>query len=525
MTDSPENAAWQKLQAHSEQFRSEGFSLGELIRNPAGNDRSFPCSVELDSLLFDFSRNYLNDETLKLLLGLAAERDVPTGIAAMFAGEKINSSEQRAAQHVALREQDESKQKPEVRDALERMDTLVNAVQSGQWRGHSGEPITDVVNIGIGGSDLGPAMAVEALKSRADGKLNVHFVSNVDPSHLNNTLAALNPATTLFIVASKSFGTVETLENAKAARAWLLQSANEKAVAKHFVAVSSNRDAATGFGIDEANVFPLWDWVGGRYSMWSAIGLPIALAIGMDGFRELLAGAHTMDRHFAEAPLDQNIPVLMALLSLWYGACFQAHSHVVVPYCQDLAQFPSFLQQLTMESLGKSVQHDGSAVTQETGTVTWGSTGSNGQHSYFQLLHQGTGFIPVDLIAIARPTVADNIERQHHLLASCFSQAIALMDGTPGETDPHKRIPGNKPSNVLLFSELSPHNLGMLVAAYEHKTYVQALIWNINAFDQWGVELGKKLSSAVFAEMESSQAGIELDESTTNLIAWTKKNS
>ncbi|MEQ8955746.1 MAG: glucose-6-phosphate isomerase, partial [Gammaproteobacteria bacterium] len=346
MTNVALSVAWEKLQAHSEQFTRKEFSLGKLVNNPGNYQRTSPCTIEHGSLLFDYSRNFLNDETLDLLAGLAEERGMADAIAAMFAGEVINRSEQRPALHIALREQDESRLRPEVRDTLAAMDRFVTAIHSGEWRGFDGQAIRNVVNIGIGGSDLGPAMAVRALQAFASAKVKLHFVANVDPAHLANTLADLEPATTLFIVSSKSFHTLETLENARAARHWLLQAATDDgAMGNHFLAISANPKGVAAFGIAEANTFPMWDWVGGRYSMWSAIGLPIALAVGMDNFRQLLSGAYVMDRHFAEAPLSENIPVLMGLLTSWYRACFDAHSQAVTPYCQDLEHFPAFLQQ------------------------------------------------------------------------------------------------------------------------------------------------------------------------------------
>ncbi|MEX2366386.1 MAG: glucose-6-phosphate isomerase, partial [Pseudohongiellaceae bacterium] len=391
------------------------------------------------------------------------------------------------------------------------MEQFVNAVTEGEWTGYSGRAITDIVNIGIGGSDLGPAMVYQALHPYHLPGISCHFVSNVDPAHLEQTLLGLNPETTLFVIASKSFTTLETSQNANAARQWFLDShADEKALAQHFVAVSANIDKAVAFGIDQGNIFPMWDWVGGRYSLWSAIGLPVALGIGFDNFHALLKGAHAMDEHFRTAPLMQNMPVIMALLNIWYLNFFAAESQVILPYEQNLHLFPAFLQQLDMESLGKSVKKDGTPVHWNTGAIVWGSAGTNGQHSFHQLLHQGTHLIPADFIASVQ-THYDHAEQNQHLLANCFAQSQALMLGKPlqqaitelaaqGLDDasiealaPHKVIPGNRPSNTIIMASLCPETLGALVAAYENKVYVQSVILQINAFDQWGVELGKTM--------------------------------
>lgn len=514
LTDSP---AWQSLRRHAAQFQQPDFRLDSLFAQ--AGDRFDRFSVEADGLLLDYSKNYLDEDTLSLLLELARERDLAGAISAMFAGEKINNTEHRPALHVALREPVAECRYPEVAETLARMERFVAAVHDGEWLGHNGERITDVVNIGIGGSDLGPAMVVDALADFAHPGLRVHFVSNVDPSHLDTTLRALEPQTTLFIVASKSFTTLETRQNAEAARRWLLAAAgDESAVARHFVASTSNLEAATDFGIDGNNLFPLWDWVGGRYSLWSAIGLPIALAVGMDHFRELLRGARHMDTHFRSAEPGQNLPVILGLLTVWYTGLFAAHSTAVVPYSQRLGQMPAFLQQLYMESLGKRVQRDGSPVHTPTGEVLWGTAGTNGQHSYFQLLHQGTAFIPVDFIACARPGPDADVDAHRHLLANCLSQSLALMQGAEDD-NPHKQVPGNKPSNTLLLERLDPFHLGSLIALYEHKVYVQSVIWNINAFDQWGVELGKKLSRTLYTSLGDSRAAAELDASSAGLIA------
>lgn len=521
------NAARQALQKHSAEFKRKDFRLRDLF--DADSDRFSEYSLSHEGLLLDYSKNFVNAETISLLLELAQQSQLPTAIDAMFSGEEINTTEQRAALHVALRDPNAASNTPEVSETLLRIESLVTDLQNGTWKGHSGKVITDVVNLGIGGSDLGPAMVCDALIPFANTQLNVHFVSNIDPSHLQNTLKGLQAETTLFVVASKSFSTLETLKNAEAARAWLLRETDATATAKHFVAITTNLRAATEFGIEEQNLYPLWDWVGGRFSLWSAIGLPIALAIGMDGFRQLLAGAHSMDEHFRTAPLEKNLPVLLALLNFWYREYFDAHSTSVVPYSQRLNLLPSFLQQLCMESLGKSVDMQGRQLEHKTGDIIWGTAGTNGQHSYFQLLHQGTEFIPVDFIAAANSDTGGNLEAQQQLLANCFSQSLALMEGKLGADSAHKLVRGNKPSNTLLLKELNPFNLGMLLALYEHKVYALSTLWNINAFDQWGVELGKKLSTKVFAAMSNEIAQDNLDTSTRGLMQkvkyWQKTDS
>ena len=526
MSSLGDTSAWKALQEHSEQFQNKDFRLGELFDKSDNRFNGF--SLQHEGLLLDFSKNYLTEETLELLLNLATEMKVPSGINSMFQGEEINATEKRAALHIALRQPAALNTRAEVEESLTKMEGFVRHVHTGEWTGYSGKKITNVVNIGIGGSDLGPAMVTAALASFASTGIELHFVSNLDPSHLNSTLEKLDPDTTLFVVASKSFSTLETQQNAQSARQWFLQKAqDDAAIGKHFVAITSNIEAATKFGIDEQNIFPLWDWVGGRFSLWSAIGLPIALAIGMDNFRALLAGAHSMDQHFQHAELSKNMPVIMALLTIWYTGLFNSHSSAVVPYIQNLNLLPSFLQQLYMESLGKSVDIHGKPVTANTAEVLWGTAGTNGQHSYFQLLHQGTEFIPVDFIAQASARSKDDRAHQQ-LLANCFSQSLALMKGSTNESEPHKFIAGNKPSNTLLISELNPYNLGCLIALYEHKVYVQSILWNINAFDQWGVELGKKLSAQVFDAMNESNSEKKFDDSTSGLIDqvqdWSKKS-
>lgn len=510
------NAARLALQKHSEEFKRKDFRLSALFGPDSNRFQEYSLSHE--GLLLDFSKNFINPRTLSLLVDLAEQSQLPAAIEAMFNGEEINTTEQRAALHIALRDPSTDTSTPEVSASLERIEKLVAQVHGGEWKGYSGKAITDVVNLGIGGSDLGPAMVCDALKPSSTPKLNVHFVSNIDPSHLHNTLKDLQAETTLFVVASKSFSTLETLTNAEAARDWLLQRTDATATAKHFVAITTNLSAATEFGIEEQNLYPLWDWVGGRFSLWSAIGLPIALAIGMDGFRQLLAGAHSMDEHFRTAPPKKNLPIILALLNFWYREYFDAHSTAVVPYSQRLNLLPSFLQQLCMESLGKSVDKQGAPIEHNTGDIIWGTAGTNGQHSYFQLLHQGTEFIPVDFIAAANSDAEGSGQAHQQLLANCFSQSLALMEGKLNADSAHKVVAGNKPSNTLLLEELNPYNLGMLLALYEHKVYALSVLWNINAFDQWGVELGKKLSTKVFAAMSAETDQELLDASTQGLI-------
>ncbi len=511
--------------------------------------RSEKFSLRIDDLLLDYSKNRINHETLDLLLRLARETRVERLRDAMFSGEAINLTEQRASLHSALRNRansavliDGADVMPAVNAVLAQMRQFSDAVRSGSWQGYSGERIRDVVNIGIGGSDLGPLMVCEALKPYQHPQLRLHFVSNVDATHISETLKPLRPESTLFIVASKSFTTQETLSNAHSARDWFMrQAGDENAIAKHFVAVSTNTELVTAFGIDSANMFEIWDWVGGRYSLWSAIGLPIALAIGMDRFEELLTGAHDMDQHFQKAPLEKNMPVLLALLGIWYHNFFTAESCVIVPYDQYLHRFPAYLQQLDMESNGKSVTRDGESIRDyTTGPVLWGEPGTNGQHAFFQLLHQGTRLVPADFLAAME---THNPLGNHHtlLLANCFAQTEALMRGkTEAEARaelsaqglcgealerllPHKVFEGNRPSNTLVFRRLDPHTLGMLIALYEHKVFVQGTIWNINSFDQWGVELGKQLASTIADDLTNDTETTSHDASTNGLINYAKR--
>ncbi len=500
-------------------------------------------SLKFENLLFDYSKNRIDAHSVKLLIELTEQAGLPTWIERMFRGDKINSTERRAALHTALRNRSErpvmvdgKDVMPDVRRVLGLMRTFSNAVRSGTHTGHTGKQITDIVNIGIGGSDLGPLMVCEALKHYGKPGLRVHFVSNVDNTHLAETLKKLDAETTLFIVSSKTFTTQETLTNARSARLWLVERlSDEQAVAKHFAAVSTNLKATGEFGINPDNVFEFWDWVGGRYSLWSAIGLPIALFIGMDRFEELLSGAYAMDEHFQNAPLDKNIPVLMGMLGIWYGNFFGSGSNAVLPYDQYLHRFSAYLQQLDMESNGKRVDRDGNPVDYDTGMVVWGEPGTNGQHAFYQLIHQGTRMIPADFIA---PLHSQNPFGEHHaiLLANCFAQTEALMVGKTKEEAraeltaqglkgaeleellPHKVFPGNKPTNTLLVDRMDPHTLGMLVALYEHKVFVQSVVWNINPFDQWGVELGKQLAGKILPELGGNETPSNHDASTSALI-------
>ncbi|MDD5299933.1 MAG: glucose-6-phosphate isomerase [Gallionella sp.] len=541
LTQSP---AWQALQAHHAAIGP--VHMRQMFQDDPARFSKF--SLQFGSLLFDYSKNRINGETVKLLAALAEQAGLPACIGRMFGGEKINFTERRAALHTALRNRsghpvyvDGKDVMPDVRRVLGLMRRFSDAVRNGRHVGHTGKAISDIVNIGIGGSDLGPLMACEALKPYGDPKLHAHFVSNVDGTHLAETLKKLDAETTLFIISSKTLTTQETLTNARSARAWLIEKlGDEQAVAKHFAAVSTNLEATAKFGINSENVFEFWDWVGGRYSLWSAIGLPIALYVGMDRFEELLGGAYAMDEHFRSAPLDQNIPVLMGLLGIWYGNFFGAESNAVLPYDQYLHRFPAYLQQLEMESNGKSVDRDGNAVDYDTGMVMWGEPGTNGQHAFYQLIHQGTHLIPADFLA---PLHSQNPSGEHHsiLLANCFAQTEALMLGKTAEEAraeltaqglrgealeallPHKVFPGNRPTNTLLFDKLDPHTLGMLIALYEHKVFVQGMVWNINSFDQWGVELGKQLAGKILPELRDAGMRSTHDASTSGLIGHYHK--
>jgi glucose-6-phosphate isomerase len=481
--------------------------------------------------------------THTLLVDLAEACHVSARLNSMFDGEIVNSTEHRPALHTALRNRGEKPVQvagenvlPAIRGVLDRLRDFSDKVRSGEWVGYSGKAITDVVNIGIGGSDLGPLMAVEALAPFAHQRINLHFVSNVDGSHMVSTLKKVNPETTLFLVASKTFATQETLTNAHSARVWFLNSgAIQTDVAKHFVALSTNKEAVIEFGIDAANMFGFWDWVGGRYSLWSAIGLPLILSIGMDRFEQFLQGAHDMDNHARTAPMKENMPVTLALLTIWYNNFWSAHSHLIAPYDQYLHRFPAYLQQLTMESNGKSVHVDGTPVSCATGPVVWGEPGTNGQHAYFQLVHQGTHLIPIDFIMALESLNPLGIH-QDLLMANCFAQSEALMMGktkhelriemqAAGANEEeierlsgHRSFAGNRPSNTLLVQQLTPHALGALIALYEHKVFVEAAIWDINPFDQWGVELGKQLAKSIHNEISDAVTVKSHDSSTNGLI-------
>jgi len=525
--------AWTSLAKHSTEIKN--VHLRELFAKDATRGELF--TGEAAGLFLDYSKNRVTETSLKLLLQLAEECDLRGRIEAMFRGERINITEHRAVLHVALRAPknatitlDGKNVVPEVHAVLDRMTAFSNRVRSGEWLGHTGKRIRNVVNIGIGGSDLGPVMAYEALKHYSDRAFTFRFVSNVDGIDFVEATRDLNPAETLFIVSSKTFTTLETMTNAETAREWLLQGlgGDKAAVAKHFVAVSTNAEKVSAFGIDTANMFGFWDWVGGRYSMDSAIGLSTMLAIGSDNFRSMLDGFHQMDEHFRTAAFDRNLPVLLGLLTVWYTNFFDAQTIAVLPYEQYLKRFPAYLQQLTMESNGKHVTLDGKQVSYDTGPIFWGEPGTNGQHSFYQLIHQGTRLIPCDFIAFVHPLTP--LGRHHDiLLANVFAQAEALafgktaeqvkVEGTPQWLVPHRVFEGNRPSNVILADRLTPEALGKLVALYEHSVFTQGTIWNINSFDQWGVELGKALAQRIIPELEASSAPeLKHDTSTNNLI-------
>ncbi|NEX11695.1 MAG: glucose-6-phosphate isomerase [Prosthecochloris sp.] len=535
-----QSPAWRALASHKQTLDCV------LMRDLFADDpeRFSRFSIRSGDLLLDYSKNRVTSETMALLADLAREAGVEACRDEMFAGSKINFTENRAVLHTALRQpwgfqllleggQEVGK---DIAAVLGQMKGFTEQILSGKWKGYSGKAITDVVNIGIGGSDLGPYMVTEALRPFAHGAVKVHFVSNIDGTHISETLKRVDEETTLFIIASKTFTTQETLTNAHTARSWFLERAvDESFIARHFAAVSTNKEAVQAFGIDTGNMFGFWDWVGGRYSLWSSIGLSIALYLGFDRFLELLAGAHSMDEHFRSAPLDANIPVVLALLGIWYNNFFDFPSHAVIPYDQYLHRLPAYLQQLDMESNGKRVDRDGNVVDYATGPVIWGEPGTNSQHAFFQLMHQGTSCVPADFIL---PLKTQNPAGEHHdiLAANCFAQTEALMKGktaaearaelgsagmTEEEIDalvPHKVFPGNRPTNTLIFNEINPFNLGSLIAMYEHKVFVQGVIWRINSFDQWGVELGKQLAKAILPELGSADDVATHDVSTNALI-------
>jgi glucose-6-phosphate isomerase len=535
LVDSP---AWKALKAHSEQIR--GMHLRELFAEDSS--RGERLTAEAEGLFLDYSKNRVTDETLKLLVQLAEDAGLKVKTEAMFTGEKINITENRAVLHVALRapkgesiKVDGEDVVPAVHEVLDKMAGFAEKIRSGEWKGQTGKRIKNVVNIGIGGSDLGPVMAYEALKHYSQRDLTFRFVSNVDGTDFAEAVQDLNAEETLFLVASKTFTTLETMTNAHTARDWALKSlGDEKAVAKHFVAISTNAKEVAKFGIDTANMFGFWDWVGGRYSMDSAIGLSTMIAIGPKNFREMLDGFHAMDVHFRTTPIEKNLPALMGLLSVWYTEFFDAQTQAVLPYEQYLKRFPAYLQQLTMESNGKHVKLDGSTVDYQTGLIYWGEPGTNGQHSFYQLIHQGTRLIPCDFIGFYKPL---NPLGRHHdmLMANVFAQAEALAfgktaeqvkaEGTPDWLVPHRVFEGNRPSNTILADALTPAVLGKLVALYEHAVFTQGVVWDIDSFDQWGVELGKVLATKILGELESKeQPKLEHDSSTTRLIELYRKN-
>lgn len=549
--DFTQTPAYKELSRHFQELEPQ--HMRELFGQDP--DRFSKFSLELDGLLFDYSKNRINNKTMDLLLQLAKECRLEEAIAAFFGGEAINETEDRAVMHTALRDRSGQPRyvngqdiMPEIRQVLARMRTFSEQVISGGWKGFSGRAIQTIVNIGIGGSDLGPVMVTEALKAYRN-HLNIYFVSNVDGTHLVETLKNLDPETTLFLIASKTFTTQETMANAFSAREWLLKGIQNKeiqnggagaqqtdgAIARHFVAISTNEKAVREFGIDPANMFVFWDWVGGRYSLWSAVGLSIALSIGFERFEELLGGAYEADQHFRRAPFRENIPVLMALLGIWYNNFFGAETHAILPYDQYLNRFAAYFQQGDMESNGKSINRSGQHVEYQTGPIIWGEPGTNGQHAFFQLLHQGTKLIPADFIAAAQPL--NPLSRHHELLLSnFFAQTEALMNGKTGteveaelrsagiseseiaRLKPFKTFEGNRPSNSVLIRRMAPGQLGKLIALYEHKIFVQGVIWNIFSFDQWGVELGKQLAGKILPELEADQAISSHDSSTNGLI-------
>ena len=536
--------AWRKLEQHQGTLAKK--TMRELFAEDRGRFQSL--SLRLGDLLLDYSKNRITSETMALLCGLARAAGVEAMRDKMFAGEPINLTEGRAVLHVALRNLSPRPilvggrdVMPEVRAALDHMRLFSESVRSGAWTGYSGKPIRAVVNIGIGGSDLGPVMVCEALRPYRRDDLDLYFVSNVDGSHVAEALKRVNPETTLFLVASKTFTTQETMANAHSARAWFLRHArDERHIAKHFVALSTNAKEVTKFGIAPENMFVFWDWVGGRYSLWSSIGLSIALGIGFDNFHDLLAGAHEMDEHFRSTPLEKNLPVTLALLGVWYNNFFSAETHAILPYDQYLSRFPAYFQQGDMESNGKRVTRDGQVVNYQTGPVIWGEPGTNGQHAFYQLLHQGTKLVPCDFLASVQ---THNPIGEHHsmLLANFLAQTEALMQGRneaearaeleaagiKGEALaallPHKVFPGNRPTNSLLYQKLDPATLGKLIALYEHKIFVQGIIWNVNSYDQWGVELGKKLANAILPELRAPGAVSAHDSSTNGLINEIKR--
>lgn len=546
MSKLTESDIWKELKNHKSEISK--ISLKELFKNDT--ERFDKFSIQFDDILLDYSKNIIDIETITLLNRLATESNLENEIRRMFSGDIINFTEKRAVLHTALRNFSD---KPVLVDGIDVMPQIIsvlahikefsNDIHSGKFLGYTGRKITDVVNIGIGGSDLGPAMVCRALQKFAVDGMNVHFVSNVDASHLLETLKKLSPETTLFVIASKTFTTQETKANAETAKEWFLSKTdnNISYISKHFIALSTNRKAVTEFGIDPQNMFEFWDWVGGRYSLWSAIGMSIALYVGYDNFEKLLYGAYKMDRHFEETPYHKNLPVIMAMLGIWYSNFFDAKSHAVIPYEQYLEFLPDFLQQLDMESNGKYIDRDSQRIDYTTGPIIWGKPGTNAQHSFFQLIHQGTQMIPADFIAFAE---ASSGNKKHHdiLISNFIAQTEALMKGKTYEEAkeellkndadlneiefliPHKIFEGNKPTNTIFIKKLTPENLGSIIALYEHKVFVQGVIWNINSFDQWGVELGKQLAGTIHSELKDDSISHSHDTSTNGLINHYKQN-
>jgi glucose-6-phosphate isomerase len=530
--------AWEKLQQHFQSMQTT--SMKEMFSEDASRAAKF--HIQWEDFLVDYSKNRINQETINLLLELANEVNLKQAIASYFDGQSINQTENRAVLHTALRAPEKATVlvdgkniMPEVYEVKNKIKTFTNEVISEQRKGYTGKAFTDIVNIGIGGSDLGPAMVVEALQFYKN-HLNVHFVSNVDGDHVNEVIKKINPETTLFVIVSKTFTTQETLTNSETIKEWFLKSGQQEDIAKHFVAVSTNIQKVTEFGIDSNNIFPMWDWVGGRFSLWSAVGLSISLAVGFDNFDHLLKGANKMDNHFKSESFDQNIPVILALLSVWYNNFFGAESEALIPYTQYLQKLAPYLQQGIMESNGKSVGRDGKIVNYQTGTIIWGEPGTNSQHAFFQLIHQGTKLIPTDFIGFVKPLYGD---KDHHdkLMSNFFAQTEALLNGktqqqVQAEFDkqgvtaekaayllPFKVFAGNKPTNTLLINQLTPESLGSLIALYEHKIFVQGIIWNIFSYDQWGVELGKQLANSILDEINSKEVK-KHDDSTQMLITY-----
>ncbi|AMM51474.1 glucose-6-phosphate isomerase [Rufibacter sp. DG15C] len=531
--------AWKKLDAHFQQMQSQ--HLKDLFQEDP--QRFEKLSLTFEDILLDFSKNRVTEETMQLLLQLAQETGLREAIDGMFSGEKINFTEDRAVLHVALRNSsntpilvDGQDVMPDVNRVLDQMKAFSEQIISGGWKGYTGKPITTIVNIGIGGSDLGPVMVTEALKPYQKPNITTYFVSNVDGTHIAETLKKVDAETTLFMIASKTFTTQETMTNAHSARTWFLENAkNEEHIKKHFVAISTNTKAVSAFGIDPQNMFAFWDWVGGRYSLWSAIGLSICCTIGFENFRSLLDGAHAMDQHFQKTPFEKNAPVILALLGIWYNNFFGAEAHALLPYDQYMHRFAAYFQQGDMESNGKSVDRNSEKVNYQTGPIIWGEPGTNGQHAFYQLIHQGTKLIPCDFLA---PAVSHNPLSDHHpkLMANFFAQTEALMNGKTEEEvlkemraanlseeeikslKDFKVFEGNRPTNSILFKQLTPRTLGALLAMYEHKIFVQGIIWNIYSFDQWGVELGKQLASKILPELLNEEPVMSHDSSTNGLI-------